>query len=166
MNINNRRNQNCLKTLTVLYVEDDADTREQFSDFLRRSVGVLIAAENGVAGLEAFQKHTPDIVVTDILMPKMDGLTMAQEILRIMPSVPIIVVTVFEQTDYLIRAINMGIEKYVAKPVNSYQLFESLLHCAHRLRTEHLKKLRVLRRESMVHFKDSLTKNAPGNNYA
>ena len=166
MNVNNRRNQKYLKTLTVLYVEDDADTREQFSDFLRRSVGTLIAAENGAAGLEAFQKHTPDIVVTDILMPKMDGLTMAQEILRIMPSVPIIIVAVFEQTDFMLRAINLGIEKYVTKPVNSYQLYESLLNCAYRLRAEQLKKLRVQRRDLMVHFTGSLTKNAPGINYA
>ena len=141
MKINNRRDQDYLKTLTVLYVEDDADTREQFSDFLRRSVGILIAAENGVAGLEAFKKYTPDIVVTDILMPHMDGLTMAREILDIMRTVPIIVVTAFEQTDFLMRAINMGIEKYVTKPVNSYLLFESLLECAHRLRAEEQIKL-------------------------
>ncbi|MFZ4855806.1 MAG: response regulator [Desulfuromonadaceae bacterium] len=141
MKINNRRDQDYLKTLTVLYVEDDADTREQFSDFLRRSVGTLIAAENGVAGLEAFKKYMPDIVVTDILMPQMDGLSMAQAMLEMKPSVPIIVVTAFEQTDYLMRAINMGIEKYVTKPVNSYQLFESLLTCAHRLRAEEQLKL-------------------------
>jgi signal transduction histidine kinase len=141
MKINNRRDQDYLKALTVLYVEDDADTREQFSDFLRRSVGILITAENGVAGLEAFKKHTPDIVITDILMPQMDGLTMAQEILGMMPSLPIIVITAFEQTGYLMRAINMGIEKYVTKPVNSYQLFENLINCAHRLRAEQQIKL-------------------------
>ena len=141
MKTNNRRDQDYLKTLTVLYVEDDAETREQFSDFLRRSVGTLITAEHGVAGLEAFKKHTPDIVITDILMPQMDGLTMAQNILGMIPSVPIIVLTAFEQTDYLMRAINMGIEKYVTKPVNSYQLFESLINCAHRLRAEQQVKL-------------------------
>ena len=96
----------------------------------------------------------------------MDGLTMAQEILRIMPSVPIIIVAVFEQTDFMLRAINLGIEKYVTKPVNSYQLYESLLNCAYRLRAEQLKKLRVQRRDLMVHFTGSLTKNAPGINYA
>ena len=141
MKTNNRRDQDYLKTLTVLYVEDDAETREQFSDFLRRSVGTLITAEHGVAGLEAFKKHTPDIVITDIMMPQMDGLTMAQNILGMIPSVPIIVLTAFEQTDYLMRAINMGIEKYVTKPVNSYQLFESLINCAHRLRAEQQVKL-------------------------
>jgi signal transduction histidine kinase len=141
MKINNRRDQDYLKTLTVLYVEDDVDTREQFSDFLRRSVGILITAEDGMAGFEAFKKHAPDIVVTDILMPQVDGLTMAGKILAKMPSVPIIVVTAFEQTDYLMRAINMGIEKYVTKPVNSYILFETLLECAHRLRAEEQIKL-------------------------
>jgi signal transduction histidine kinase len=141
MKTNNKRDQEYLKTLTILYVEDDADTREQFSDFLRRSAGTLITAENGVAGLEAFKKQIPDIVVTDILMPRMDGLTMAKEILEMVPKVPIIVVTAFEQTDYLMRAKNIGIEKYVTKPVNSYLLFEKLLECAHRLRAEEQIKL-------------------------
>lgn len=130
-----------LKTLTVLYVEDDPDTREQFCEFLRRPVGTLITATNGAEGLEAFKKHLPDIVVTDILMPVMDGLTMAYEIRGIVPSVPIIVITAFEQTDYLMRAVNIGIDKYVTKPVNSYLMFECLLECVHRLRAEEQLKL-------------------------
>lgn len=140
MNIN-RQDQNYLKILKVLYVEDDEDTRRQFSEFLSRPVGTLITAANGAEGLEAFSKHSPDIVVTDILMPQMDGLTMAGRIREISTTVPIIAVTAFEQTDYLIRAINTGIDKYVTKPVNSYLLFESLLECAHRLRAEQQLKL-------------------------
>jgi len=141
MSIDNRQDQNYLKTLTVLYVEDDNDTRKQCSDFLTRPVGTLITAANGVEGLEAFKKHAPDIVITDILMPKMDGLTMAYEIRGLAPSVPIIVITAFEQTDYMMRAINIGIDKYVIKPVNSYLLFEGLLDCVHRLRAEQQLKL-------------------------
>ncbi|MEI6208975.1 MAG: response regulator [Desulfuromonadales bacterium] len=141
MKINNRLDQHYLKTLTILYVEDDDDTRKQFSEFLKRPVGTLITASNGVEGLEAFKKHAPDIVLTDILMPKMDGLTMAHEIRGISPTVPIIVITAFEQTDYMMRAINIGIDKYVTKPVNSYLLFECLLECAHSLRAEQQLKL-------------------------
>jgi signal transduction histidine kinase len=139
--INNRLDQNHLKTLKVLYVEDDPDTRKQCSDFLTRPVGTLITASNGAEGLEAFIKNRPDIVITDIMMPVMDGLTMAKEIRGIAPTVPIIVITAFEQTDYMMRAINIGIDKYVVKPVNSYLLFEALLDCAHRLRAEHQLKL-------------------------
>ncbi|MFZ4855798.1 MAG: response regulator [Desulfuromonadaceae bacterium] len=135
MNID-RLDQNFLKTLTVLYVEDDADTRKPFSEFLRRPVGALITATNGVDGLEAFKKHLPDIVVTDILMPQMDGLTMAYEIRAIVPSVPIIVITAFEQTNYLLRAIDIGVDIYVTKPVNSELLLKALLKTAHILRAE------------------------------
>jgi len=140
MNIN-RQDQNYLKELKVLYVEDDEDTRKQFSEFLGRPVGTLITAANGVEGLDAFIRHSPDIVVTDILMPQMDGLTMSVKIRDISPTVPIIAVTAFEQTDYLMRAINIGIDKYVTKPVNSYLLFEGLLECTHRLRAEQQLKL-------------------------
>ena len=141
MSIDNRLDQSYLKTLTVLYVEDDTDTRKQFTEFLKRPVGTLITAADGAEGLDAFIKHSPDIVVTDILMPKMDGLTMAHEIRSLAPTVPIIAVTAFEQTDYLMRAINIGVDKYVTKPVNSYLLFESLLECVHLLRGEQQLKL-------------------------
>ena len=141
MKSGNSLDQKFLKTLTVLYVEDDEDTRKQFTEFLGRPVGKLLTAADGVEGLEAFRRHSPDIVITDILMPLMDGLTMAQHILEMAPSVPIIVLTAFEQSDYLMRAINIGIDKYVTKPVNSYRLFESMLECAHRLRAEQQLKL-------------------------
>jgi len=138
--------QNYLKTLKVLYVEDDEDTRKQFSEFLRRPVGTLITAANAAEGLEAFIKHSPDIVVTDILMPEMDGLTMAVKIREIAPKVPIIAVTAFEQTDYMMRAINIGIDKYVIKPVDGDLLLEGLLECVHRLREEQqLKRLLAIR---------------------
>jgi signal transduction histidine kinase len=140
MNIN-KLDQNFLKTLTILYVEDDDDTRAQFSEFLQRPIGTLITAVNGTEGLQAFIDHSPDIIVTDILMPVMDGLTMSEAIRGIAPSVPIVVITAFEQTDYLIKAISIGIDKYVTKPVNSFQLFECLLECAHRLRAEQQLKL-------------------------
>lgn len=134
--IANGLDQSYLKKLTVLYVEDDEDTREQFCEFLSRPVGRLITAVNGAEGLEAFIRYSPDIVVTDIQMPEMDGLTMSYEIRGRAPDVPIIIITAFEQTDYLMRAIDIGVHKYVTKPVNSYLLFECLLQCAHRLRAE------------------------------
>lgn len=125
-----------LSTLTVLYVEDDLDAREQFSEFLQRSVGTLITAANGVEGLDAFIKHSPDIVITDILMPVMDGLLMAAGIREVNPSMPIVVITAFEQSHYLMRAISIGVDQYVTKPVNSSLLLECLLKTAHYLRAE------------------------------
>ena len=128
--------QHYLRTLTVLYVEDDADTREAFAQFLRRPVGTLIVAANGEEGFDAFLIHSPDIVITDIQMPVMDGLTMAGKIRTVNQTVPIIVVTAFEQTNYLMRAVEVGIDRYVTKPVDSELLLGSLLKTARMLRAE------------------------------
>ncbi|MFZ4855810.1 MAG: response regulator transcription factor [Desulfuromonadaceae bacterium] len=132
----NGLDQNYLKTLTVLYVEDDNDTREQFSEYLRHPVGTLITAGNGAEGLEAFIKYAPDIVITDILMPLMDGLTMSCEIRGRNSQVPIIVLTAFEQAGYMMRAIDIGVHKYVTKPVNISLLLKCMHECAHRLRAD------------------------------
>jgi signal transduction histidine kinase len=125
-----------LKTLTVLYVEDDASAREPAAKFLRRRVGTVITAANGVKGLEAFRTHPVDILVTDILMPEMDGLAMVEEIRKVQEHLPIIVTTAFERTDYLIRAIELSVDKYVLKPIASERLVGALLDCAHRLRSD------------------------------
>ena len=125
-----------LKKLTVLFVEDDACCRNQIGAFMQRSVGTLISAVNGLEGRDMFLKHTPHIVVTDIIMPVMDGLSMAEAILKRDPAVPVIVLTGFDDAGYLMRAINMGIEKYVIKPIKSEALYNCLLACAHRLRLE------------------------------
>lgn len=127
-----------LKKLEILYVEDDEAVRQQFSLFLKRRVGSLLTADNGDAGLRIFREKRPDIVITDILMPVMDGLDMAQEIRNIDDSVPIIVTTAFEQTSYLMRSIEIGVDKYVIKPVKIDLLHAALIHCAHRLRGEEL----------------------------
>ncbi len=125
-----------LKTLTLLYVEDDPDTRVQLGRFLQKRAGTLITANNGADGLAAFHTHRPAIVVTDIQMPEMDGLALALEIHNLDAAVPVIVTTAFEQTDYLLRSIAVGVDKYVAKPVDPDRLQKALLECAHRLRTE------------------------------
>lgn len=124
-----RTAQTYLKQLTVLYVEDEEDARQQFAQFLQRLVGRLIVATNGAEGLSAFIEHRPRIIITDILMPVMDGLVMSQEIREIDRNVQIIVLTAFEQLDYLKSSINIGVNKYITKPVNGFQLHAAMLEC-------------------------------------
>jgi len=122
-----------LKTLTVLYVEDEEDVREQFSQFLSRIAGTLIIAKNGLEGVKAYHAHNPDIIITDIQMPVMGGLGMTREIRGLNRSVPIIILTASDQGDDLIKFINLGVDRYATKPVDVTQLIEALLSCAHRL---------------------------------
>ena len=125
-----------LKKLTILYVEDEETTAELTAQALSWHCTTLITARNGAEGVEKYTAHLPDIVITDIAMPVMDGLTMAADIRALDRSVPIIVLTAFESTDYLKRMIDIGIDRYIAKPVIPGQLLSSLLFCTHRIRLE------------------------------
>lgn len=122
-----------LKTLTVLYVEDEPEARTLTSVFLGRRVGTLLAAGNGAEGLAVFQGKGARIVITDIRMPVMDGLDMVREIRQLDPTVLVIVTTAFEEREYLARAVTMGIDHYVLKPIPFERLEFALLTCAHRL---------------------------------
>jgi len=125
-----------LKGLTLLYVEDEEDTRTQFCQFLQRLVGTLVTAINGAEGLVAYREHAPDIIITDIQTPVMDGLFMAREIRNTNKSIPIIVLTAFEQIDYLKKSINIGVTSYLTKPVDCGQLQQILFEQAQRLQVE------------------------------
>jgi two-component system, cell cycle response regulator len=128
--------QEYLRSLTVLYVEDDEDARKLFTVFLKRITGNLITAQDGREGLSAYHAHQPKIIITDIQMPNMDGITMAGEIRKLDKSAQIIVLTAFEEVDYLKASINIGVDKYMTKPADGQRLHEVLLECAHRLLAE------------------------------
>lgn len=125
-----------LKGLTVLYVEDDDDTRARLAEFLARRVRRVLVASDGAAGLADYRAFRPDLVITDIQMPPMDGLTMARLIRELDANVPILVTTAYDQTEYLTRAIDIGVESYVMKPIDGARFHAALLGCARRLRLE------------------------------
>jgi|GEM_PF-2247711 len=125
-----------LKNLTVLLVEDDQSTQSLVSEYLSRIVGRLVFASNGVEGLKQFTEHTPDIVVTDINMPEMDGLEMIRHIRSASHRVLIVVLSAFNQSTMLMKAINAGINRYILKPLNSEILLNSLLDCSRHIMAE------------------------------
>lgn len=116
--------------LTLLYVEDDPSTRLECAEILRRRVKVVLTAEDGRAGLELFQRHHPELVVTDIRMPLMDGLQMACAIRELAPAVRIIVTTAHGDSSYLLEAIAAGIDHYVLKPIAIHQLVTAVEKCS------------------------------------
>ena len=125
-----------LQSLSILYVEDEDEVRDQLTTYLRRRCRKVYTAANGKKGLEAYQKYRPDIVVTDILMPVMDGLIMAEYIQEISSQIPIIVTTAFEEPRYFHKAIELGVQQYVNKPVKLPTLEQALFKCARVLRAE------------------------------
>ena len=115
-----------LSKIRVLYVEDDEMIREELSETLEFDVKELIVATNGQEGLEKFKKYNPDLVITDVKMPKMNGLEMAKEIKSISRNTPIIVTTAFSDSEYLMEAIEIGINRYVTKPVDIDKLYDAM----------------------------------------
>jgi len=116
--------------VAVLYVEDEATTRRALSQPLERRVRELLTAENGEVGLALFRERGPDIVVTDITMPVMNGLQMVRGIRGLAAGTPVIVTTAYSDTKYLVESIEIGIDRYIFKPVDHEKLFAALQQCA------------------------------------
>lgn len=110
------------KKITILYVEDEDDVREGYARALERISRELYTANNGVVGLELFNKYQPDIVVSDIKMPKMNGLEMVRSIKEINPDVKVIFTTAHSESAYLLEAIELQVEGYLLKPVQKKSL--------------------------------------------
>ncbi|MEA1956600.1 MAG: diguanylate cyclase [Campylobacterota bacterium] len=112
---------------TILYVEDEDGIRNQLSKFLKHFCSELYLAEDGKIGLELFKQHSPDIIVSDIKMPNMDGIDMAKAIKKINPKQHMIFTTAHAENNYFIEAIETQVDGYILKPINFLKLEEKLI---------------------------------------
>jgi diguanylate cyclase (GGDEF)-like protein len=122
-------NKEILKTISVLYVEDENDVRGFTSKLLASLLRKVYVAQDGLEGLELFEKNKDDIdlIVTDINMPKMDGLSMCAAIKNINSEVPLVITSAHNDTNFLKKAIEIGVNTYAMKPIDLYQLVESII---------------------------------------
>ena len=115
-----------LASLTILLVEDDGEARKLMQELLQGEFAKVIIAQNGDEGLKKFKKFNPDMVVTDIAMPILGGLEMAQEVKKISKDTPVIALSAFSEKERLLKAIDIGIDKYVLKPVDMDEFLPAL----------------------------------------
>jgi signal transduction histidine kinase len=117
--------------LLLLYVEDEPTTRDVVCTLLRRRFPDIriYTAENGKEGLERFRELRPDIVVTDIKMPVMNGIEMTRAIKILNGTVSIIVTSAHSDMDYFIDSIEIGITSYVMKPIVKDKLITAIENC-------------------------------------
>lgn len=114
------------KDLSILYVEDEHDIREEFKILLESRFKNVYLAENGSEGLKSYKQYKPDLVMSDITMPVMNGLDMARYIKDLDRQQPIILLTALDNAEMLSEAINMGIDGYLGKPVRISQVLNTL----------------------------------------
>ena len=115
-----------LKNFTVLYVEDEAGIRKRVVSTLRYYFGAVLEAGDGEEGLDIYYDQRPDIILSDIEMPRESGIAMVRAIREIDREVPIIMVTAYSNEEYLLELINLNISHYILKPVNSTNLLEGI----------------------------------------
>jgi diguanylate cyclase (GGDEF)-like protein len=128
-----------LKNVTCLYVEDEESIRDVFSVMLRRYFKELYVGTNGEEGYRLFLEKKPDLTISDIRMPVMDGIEMAKKIKEKDPNAYIIFITAFSDTDYLKAALEIGVEGYITKPVEKEKLIKKLNFFAEIFKTKHEK---------------------------
>ncbi len=108
--------------LSVLLVEDDRLSLFVYAEFIKNIVTNVYTAANGLEGIKNFKKNRPDIIITDIMMPKMDGLEMIREIKKVDPNVKVVMISGHSEADYFIRSIDLGVDGYLLKPVDNKRL--------------------------------------------
>jgi CheY-like chemotaxis protein len=112
-----------IKTLNILYVEDELNAREISTKVLKRFFNSVDAKENGLEGYLAFKEkyfnnEKYDLIISDINMPKLDGMEMLEKIRGIDKQVPVIFVTARHESDILLKAIELQISSFIIKPLS------------------------------------------------
>ena len=124
----------------VLVVDDDPILLTQMKHLAGRFVSEIQVASDGLKGLEKWRQWQPDVIVTDIFMPNMDGLAMSKAIKTEDPDAQIIVITSDRDNGSLRQALAIGVERYITKPVDMHLLADAIGKCVRdRKTTEELR---------------------------
>jgi diguanylate cyclase (GGDEF)-like protein len=126
---------------TILFVEDEPEVRFELKRFLQRYSREVLVATNGEEGIELFRENTPDIVISDIKMPKMNGIDMAKKIKELSPEQIIIFTTAHSDNNYFLEAIEMQVNGYILKPVDLGLLKKKIYEITKNMELERQKKL-------------------------
>ena len=121
--------ENFNKNIKLLYIEDDPITRENGIEYLENYFENIYEAADGLEAFRLYNKHKPDIIITDIEMPKQNGLEFVRKIRETDDTTQVIVTTAFSDKEYLFKAIELKLVKYLIKPINQKELDEALEMC-------------------------------------
>ncbi len=116
-----------IKTLKVLYVEDEIVLRDTTCNSLNSILKEVVVADNGKEGLEKFKDDKFDLIITDLSMPVMSGTDMIMAIREIDKEIPIIITTAYGSQNLEVKTLSeIGMTDYVMKPVDVMKLVETI----------------------------------------
>ncbi|MEA1893369.1 MAG: response regulator [Campylobacterota bacterium] len=115
-----------LSNFTILYVEDEELVRKSAIEYLTRVCKKVYEAKDGKEAIVVWKKYKPDIIITDINMPRLNGIDMASYIRAYDKDVQIIIATAYSDTEYLLKAVELQLVKYIIKPITKDKLITAL----------------------------------------
>lgn len=115
-----------LKSLKVLIVEDEDIIREKTKSSLEYIVQEVSSASDGIEALKVLEHFSPDLIITDLEMPHLNGVELIKQIRKKDKDICIFVLTAHTSEKYLLELIDMHIEKYITKPINFEKIIEAL----------------------------------------
>ncbi|RUM74719.1 MAG: DNA-binding response regulator [Sulfurovum sp.] len=125
-----------MNSFKLLYIEDDKDIQEIYLNLLQEYVGEILCANDGEEGYEKYLLFKPDIILLDINMPKVDGLTLAKKIREVDKDVKIIITTSYSEREKLLQAIELYLVKYILKPIEPDELKNAMNKAIKELKSE------------------------------
>lgn len=124
--LNNKQLLKVSKNISVLYAEDEKTIREQYAAIFTLLFKEVTCAENGLTALDEYQKKRYDLIITDLTMPEMSGVSLISKILEIDPNQHIIIMTAHNSNENLRSSIDFQVDGILLKPVNKDKLFKLL----------------------------------------
>jgi DNA-binding response OmpR family regulator len=124
------------KNIKILYVEDDEVARENGVEYLENYFEQIFQANDALSALKLYEKIHPDIIITDIQMPKLNGLEFVKRVREKNKKIQIIIITAFSDKEYLFKAIELQLVKYLIKPIKEHELNEALSLCVNSLEND------------------------------
>jgi CheY-like chemotaxis protein/anti-sigma regulatory factor (Ser/Thr protein kinase) len=140
--------------VTALYVEDEQFTQLLVKEFLRGCFKELYTEDNGVNGLSSYQCNHPDIIITDNEMPQMSGIRMIEEIRRSDNKTPIILITGSMDLALLVKAINLGVTYFIAKPIDRLVLLKTVARITGSIVSERLFQKSKEQEIELMHYRE------------
>ena len=114
------------KQKTVLFIEDDTIMKNQIGEVLSMLFAKVYTTNNGKEGFELYKQYLPDLIILDIKMPIMDGLSLVEKIRKDDYNIPIILLTNFNEKEYLLNAANLSVDGYILKPLEFNNLINAI----------------------------------------
>ena len=124
--LNSKELSKLLKEITILYVEDECEAKNEISQTLENFSKNILSASNGREAIELYKNNDIQLIITDLQMPLMNGVTLIEYIRENDIHTPVIILTAHATADYLLPCANLNIQSYIVKPINFQKLKRAL----------------------------------------